>query len=54
MYVPKKETSKNYHIKDKNFTYFRFPISSWHWSPFDMEKPDEIFRFFNPVFTFIE
>jgi protein-tyrosine phosphatase len=47
-------TSKNVHEGKKKYHYFRFPISSWYWSPFDMNTDQGVLRFFLPVFLWIE
>ena len=46
--------SENYHEKNSEFTYLRFPIGASYWSPFDMKTNTGIVRYFNVFFEFVE
>ena len=46
--------SKNYHEKNSEFEYLRFPIGASHWSPFDMDTNSGVVRYFNVFLNFVE
>jgi hypothetical protein len=46
--------SKNWFTKNSKIKHFRFPVALHYIAPFDMKTSKGVFRFFNPLFSWIE